>query len=98
MGSLNAEVQEALRRGLHGPAEDREDVTAMRMNRRMASAARSVGGNISMATARPRDPMFYWEQNNLPYKWNTEEGITKIREYSRAVYMTHPIIGSAVDI
>lgn len=98
MGSLNAEVQEALRRGLHGPAEDREDVTAMRMSRRMASAARSVGGNISMATARPRDPMFYWEQNNLPYKWNTEEGITKIREYSRAVYMTHPIIGSAVDI
>lgn len=99
-GSLSSEVEAALRRGLYGPADDKDEVTQMRLSRRTASAANKVygGGNTSMATARPRDPMFYWEQNNLPYKWDTEEGIHKIREYSRAVYMTHPIIGSAVDI
>lgn len=64
--------------------------------RRTATVGSSRG--INMAIARPRDPMFYWEQNNLPYKWNDPEGLKKIREYSRMVYMTHPIVGSAVDI
>lgn len=92
-------VAAALRRGtLAGPADDSAEKNGMHFSRRTASAARSAGGGISMATARPRDPMFYWEQNNLPYKWDTEDGLKKIREYSRAVYMTHPIVGSAVDI
>lgn len=98
IGALNSDVEAALRRGLTGPASDSDDKSTMAHNRRVASAARGGGGNITMATARPRDPMFYWEANNLPYKWDTEDGIQKIREYSRMVYMTHPIVGSAVDI
>jgi len=94
-----SEAEDALRRGLKlGMAEDTGDRLTMAHNRRTASAARMGGGGVSMAIGRPRDPMFYWEQNNLPYKFDTREGLAKIREYSRAVYLTHPIIGSAVDI
>src|SRR5690606_11815313 len=72
----------------------------MALSRRLSSAARvsGHGGGITMATARPRDPMFYWEQNNLPYRWDTEEALRQIRRYARMLYMTHPIVALAIDI
>lgn len=95
-------VAQALHRGsLMGPADDSEEKSEMALSRRLASAARVNGhgrGGLTMATARPRDPMFYWEQNNLPYKWDTPEGLTLIRRYARMLYMTHPIVASAIDI
>lgn len=98
VGAPPEAVTAALRRGMAGPADDKSEKTTMAWSRRTAAAAQVFSGGTSMATARPRDPMFYWEQNNLPYRWDTEDGLKKIREYSRAVYLTHPIIGSAVDI
>lgn len=56
------------------------------------------GGDVSFATGRPRDPMFYWKQNNLPYDATKPGELQKIRAFCRLLYQTHPIIGSCVDI
>ena len=53
--------------------------------RRTATAGGSPGGysaaSVNFATGRPRDPMFYWRQNNLPYDVSKEEELKKIREF-----------------
>jgi hypothetical protein len=83
---------------------DNPEVAEMRKNR---IANRKTGANaagtgspssLSFATGRPRDPMFYWRQNNLPYDVTKDEELKKIREFCRLLYMTHPIIASCVDI
>lgn len=70
------------------------------VNRRLGSGPRSSGSaaNISFASMRPRDPMFYWEQNNLPYDYRKEGELEKIRAYARMIYITHPVIASAIDV
>lgn len=37
--------------------------------------------DTSMATGRPRDPMWYWKQNNLPFDFTQPETLRKIREF-----------------
>lgn len=56
------------------------------------------GAGISFATGRPRDPLFYWRQNNLPYDFADPDELRKVRLYSRLLYLTHPMIASCVDI
>jgi hypothetical protein len=56
------------------------------------------GADISFATGRPRDPLFYWRQNNLPFEYDKPEELTKLRAYCRLLYATHPIVASAIDI
>lgn len=56
------------------------------------------GSDIAFATGRPRDPLFYWRQNNLPYDFADPEELQKVRLYSRLLYLTHPMIASCVDI
>lgn len=56
------------------------------------------GGDIQFATGRPRDPLFYWRQNNLPYDWSQNEELAKVRAFCRLLYQTDPIVGSCVDI
>lgn len=82
-------------------------IAEMRHNRRInrRTAAAGVGprsspamAHISFATARPRDPMFYWEENNLPYDYRKPGELEKIREYARMIYITHPVIASAIDV
>lgn len=80
-----------------------EETKAMMAKNRRANAAKTatVGRTIpsvSFATGRPRDPMFYWEQNNLPFDYRKPEDLKKIREYSRMLYITHPIIAACIDI
>lgn len=57
-----------------------------------------AGADVSFATGRPRDPLFYWRQNNLPYDFANPEELRKIRLYCRLLYMTHPMIASCIDI
>lgn len=81
--------------------EQSPEVTEMRKNRRVnqkVANGGSRGGDIAFATGRPRDPMFYWKQNNLPYDAGQEKELQKIRAFCRLLYQTHPIIGSCVDI
>lgn len=82
--------------------EGSAEATEMRHNRRTASRVTAGGqtGNsgLSFATGRPRDPMFYWKNNNLPYDVEKPEELRLIREYCRLLYLTHPVIASAIDI
>lgn len=63
-----------------------------------ANAANRGGADISFATGRPRDPLFYWRQNNLPYDFADPDELRKVRLYTRLLYLTHPMIASCVDI
>jgi hypothetical protein len=91
------------------PRNTDEVVNEMRAMRRIAmrkqgSGAGGVpsgnvsGANLTFATGRPRDPMFYWRQNNLPFDVTKTEELVKIREFCRLLYLTHPIVAACVDI
>jgi hypothetical protein len=46
--------------------------------------AGTAGGSLSMASGRPRDPMWYWKHTNLPYNiWDDQTGeeMRKVREF-----------------
>lgn len=94
--ALETKVHRALELGRTGSAED-PAVQEMRINRR-ANASRSGGGSLTLSQGRTRDPMVYWERNNLPYKIDDEGELRKIRKYLRMIYVTHPLMGSAIDI
>jgi hypothetical protein len=55
------------------------------------------GSQINLATSRPRDPMWYWRQNNLPYQYQDESEASLIRQFASLIYMTHPVIASCID-
>jgi hypothetical protein len=100
-----------LARGAEGARDDMTpEVAEARINRR-ASLRRtgSYGGgggggasggfsDIQFATGRPRDPLFYWRQNNLPYDFSQNEELAKVRAFCRLLYQTDPIVGSCIDI
>lgn len=91
------------RRAMRGESKEGSEAAEMRANRRIVKkkAAGETGrGGIStgFATARPRDPLFYWRQNNLPFQFDDPQQMAKMRAYCRLVYISHPIVGSCVDI
>lgn len=69
-----------------------------RVNQKIANAQSRGGADLGFATGRPRDPLFYWRQNNLPYDFNKEDELSKIRQFLRLLYITHPVLASCVDI
>lgn len=96
-----------------GGASYRNDPTyqQMRQNRRLAMRKQAtapvtspmgswggIGGDMSFAIGRPRDPMFYWRQNNLPFDISKDEEMAKLREFSRLLYLTHPVLASCIDV
>ncbi len=89
--------------------EVREARKNRRVNARTARMTRTAGygtggsggsgfSDIQFATGRPRDPLFYWRQNNLPYDFSQNEELAKVRAFCRLLYQTDPIVGSCVDI
>ncbi|MFE0490241.1 hypothetical protein [Streptomyces griseoaurantiacus] len=79
------------------------EAAEMRKNRRAKKASAASGGvgsnpSLSFATARPRDPLFYWRQNNLPFQFDDPAQMAKMRAYCRLLYISHPLVGSCVDI
>lgn len=64
----------------------------------LAGGASAGFSDIQFATGRPRDPLFYWRQNNLPYDFSQNEELSKVRAFCRLLYQTDPIVGSCVDI
>lgn len=79
-------------------SDESPEITEMRLNRRVAQKKSGVSNDLRFATGRPRDPMFYWKENNLPFDTNDPEKLQELREYARLLYMTHPVIASAIDI
>jgi len=84
-----------------GQTADQKLIQQMAANRAVnaKTAAGSSGTtSITLATGRPQDPLWYWREKNLPYDvWKPEE-LEKVRTFSRLLYVTHPVMGSAVDI
>lgn len=78
------------------PANFDPDMEATR--RRTAAIDGGYNSNVSMAAGRPRDPMFYWKQNHLPFDFTKQSELRKLREFCRLLYMTHPVIAACVDI
>jgi hypothetical protein len=79
----------------------RVNARVARMSRTAGSGYGGAGGgfsDIQFATGRPRDPLFYWRQNNLPYDFSENEELAKVRAFCRLLYQTDPIVGSCVDI
>jgi hypothetical protein len=72
------------------------------VNRRRTASGMSQGGgngaNISFASGRPKDPMFYWRENNMPWGVEKNEDLEKIRAFLRLLYLSHPVLASVVDI
>ncbi len=105
--TLSDASRRKLAKGSDGEGAD-PVLVEMRKNRkvamqRMGSSPRGGGlggggGNVSFATGRPRDPLFYWKQNNMPYDIWQEEQLTQIRAMCRLIYLTHPVMASAIDI
>lgn len=91
------------RRTAAASVEQSPEVSEMRKNRSITKRASAAGGSrggsdLAFATGRPRDPFFYWKQNNLPYDTADAEELKRVRLFCRLLYQTHPIIGPAVDI
>lgn len=88
----------------HGGSSETEDpmISQMaanrRVNQKVANAQSRGGADLGFATGRPRDPLFYWRQNNLPYDFNKADELSKIRQFLRLLYITHPVLASCVDI
>lgn len=105
--SLQAAATRALAAGRdQGPTDDSTEIAEMRANRRisarlagrMARTGARSGPDISFATGRPRDPFFYWKQNNLPYDLTKPEELKKIRAFCRALYLTNSTVAAAIDV
>jgi hypothetical protein len=84
-----------------GIQSDNPEVAEMAMNRAVNRRVATGGADLSLASARPKDPLWYWRQGNLPYNiWDDPMGLemAKVRELCRLLYVTHPLLGSAIDI
>jgi hypothetical protein len=90
----------SMRRGASQARKDEgPEVAEMRLNRRVSMKKQGVSTPATaFATGRPRDPLFYWKQNNLPYEVDDEAQLRQLRMYCRLLYQTHPIIASCIDI
>lgn len=103
-GPSDGTVFNRLSRGIARTASQANPEAAqMAANRRVVrktAQGASAGGPSSMAfaTGRPRDPLFYWKQNNLPYEKDNHEQLTQLREYCGLLYESHPLIASCIDI
>lgn len=113
VGARSAGLSRGFAFGARGLRDDQmtDEVREARKNRRInarqgmlgrRTALSAPGGSgfsdIQFATGRPRDPLFYWRQNNLPYDFSQNEELSKVRAFCRLLYQTDPIVGSCVDI
>jgi len=89
----------SLIRGGAAQTDGSPEAEQMRRNRRVAMKKTGAATpTMAFATGRPRDPLFYWKQNNLPYEIDDEAQLRQLRQYCRLLYQTHPVIASCIDI
>lgn len=101
-----ANVTRALTAGREG-AIPTDSAESRRMGaQRMGKVGSYVGGgggggggmSVNLATQRPQDPFFYWQQNNLPYDFNDPRHLMLLRHLCRHIYKAHSVMASAIDI
>lgn len=88
----------AMTRGAQAQTDGSPEATQMKANRRVMRKQAAATPTTAFATGRPRDPLFYWKQNNLPYEVDDEAQLRQLRMYCRLLYQTHPVIASCIDI
>ena len=98
----------ALQAGKANPDPDSGVLTEMRKNRKISAMQAKAdwgmngtgmgAGQVSFATGRSRDPMFYWRQSNLPFNYENDDELIRLRKYARAIYLTNPVIASCIDV
>lgn len=65
-----------------GDDETASAIRRRRLTQRTASmSAGGTSGDLQFATGRPRDPMFYWRQNNMPYDYGRPDQLARLREF-----------------
>jgi hypothetical protein len=103
--TLERVARSALANGRANGLHDSSATAAeMRLNRQANMQRLGVigggynGSGISFATARPRDPMFYWREANLPFEYTKDEEMIRLRQYARLVYLTDPVMASCIDV
>lgn len=75
-----SDAREALKKGRAGQADDSEERAEVARSRFGKVGVRGTS-DIRFATQRPKDPMWYWEQNNLPYDITKDDDLVKLRDY-----------------
>lgn len=95
-----ARLGKAMTRGATAQTDGTPEAQQMKANRRvsMRKQGSAATPSTAFATGRPRDPLFYWKQNNLPYEVDDESQLRQLRTYCRLLYQTHPVIASCIDI
>lgn len=104
-----AMVEQALRMGRTGVADDPSIAEGRRASREASHSKRGVmpkGGiaDLRFVTGRPTDLMFYWRERNLPYDVFAQdyEGryreLERLRVICRLLYGTHPVLGPVIDV
>lgn len=94
-----ARLGKSMTRGGAAQTDGTPESSEMRRNRRVAMSKTGASSpSTAFATGRPRDPLFYWKQNNLPYETDDEAQLKQLRMYCRLLYQTHPVIASCIDI
>ena len=96
----SSDVRRALALGRTGsvsadPGESRRMAASRLANQKVAYAS---GGSMSFATQRPRDMLFYNQQNNMPFDFNREDHLAAARLLCRMVYRSHSLMASVIDI
>jgi hypothetical protein len=74
------------RRGMTNDAveqmrKSRVNPSRMRRTASVNGPGPGVGPSMQMATGRPRDPMWYWKQNNIPFDFTEPTELQRIREF-----------------
>jgi len=87
---VTQESQSELINPFGNPNARRTPVDQLRGSRLQSRSLRrtsSMGGqmgtapSMQMATGRPRDPMWYWKQNNIPFNFTEPAELQRIREF-----------------
>lgn len=69
------------------------------MDAASARRTRSAGSStITPATQRPRSVEYYLDRNTEEYDIETMEGLFRLQDVCRRLYIHHPMVGTAVDI
>ncbi len=79
-------------------AEQAPSLGLLKAGRGLSKTADVSSSQISFATGRSHDPMFYWRQSNIPYDYEKAEELIKLRRYAKMIYLTHPVIASCIDV
>lgn len=95
--SMSATSSRATPRGAAPVPTDLGEARDMNMQR-LRNQRVAYGGDMSYATQRPRDLLFYMQQSSSQYDLSNPDQMKVLRALCRHIYRTHSLMSSAIDI